>query len=66
MSLNLASADLSPGLTSGWCLRASLPIGLLDFLFGGRFRDAERRVVVLEVHGADPEYVRATYTGKAC
>ncbi len=47
-------------------LARELPIRLLDFFFGGGFRDAERRVVVLEVHGADPEYVRATYTGKAC
>ena len=50
ISLNFDSADLSPGLTSGWCLRASFRNACLISLSVAVFAHAERRVVVLEVH----------------
>ena len=54
ISLKRASAALSPGLTSGWSLRASLPERLLDLLLRRGLRDAERGVVVLELHRVAP------------
>ena len=42
ISLNRASADLSPGIDVGMVLARQLPVRLLDFLVRRRLRDAER------------------------
>ena len=52
ISLNLASATLSPGIDVRVELARELAEGLLDLLLAGRLRHAERCVVVLEVHDA--------------
>src|SRR5262249_55890250 len=43
---------LIAGIDVGVMLARELPVGLLDFFFARVLRDAERRVVVLEIHGA--------------